>query len=658
MSLVALALAFQTPFAPLAVSPDLHEVANLKTFVEAAPLGPEHRRKLAQDLFFVSPADMPLPHYVYGENDYQNIPSLVTTDSILHLFHVAFDSTLRNMEQGPLYDRVGALTKHLLASSVQVRAKRKTAAGRAAATRLIAYFGVADRLLGQTSPIPADVKGVVGTELAAVKDAKGFVQSQVVPTKIDTSQFLVRGHYTRSPRLQRYFRTMMWYGLAPLQIKTQAGSVDPVGTRMAVAMAQAVRDAKLEGEWSAVYEPTTLYAGSVNSLTPIMGISVLRSMGGDPEAVDLQRFADAMAKLDPAIYRPSIKLQTGIAQGTVMKFMGQRGLLDGWVISRVTGLERPLPSGLDVMAALGSPAAKRLIEANQARLNPKSWNLYGPRLAEASSKISALPASEWVRNLYTGWLNTLRAKIQPVTHAAPAFMKKPAWADASLHGALASWAQLRHDTLLYGEQTAVEMGDGDEEKPTVKGFVEPNLAFFGRLEALVAQMQQGLVSRKLIDAGGRENLAELLDLVRFLHACAKKEVAGTRLTAAEHLRIRHLEGEFENITVMMLMRGMNYNTLTEDDRDMALVADIHTAVPLAFTVAVGHADDLVAIVPIDGKLWLARGPVFSYYEFTVPMEERMTDEQWKDRLREGKAPARPFWISSFFVPKAARPDDQ
>ncbi|MCO5298111.1 MAG: DUF3160 domain-containing protein [Fimbriimonadaceae bacterium] len=658
MSLVALVLALQAPFAAPALSPDLHEVANLKAFVEAAPLAPEHRRKLAQDLFFISPADMPLPHYVYGQNDYENIPSLVTTDSVLHLFHVAFDSTLRNMEQGPLYDRVGALTKHLLAAAIQVRAQRKTTAGHSAATRVIAYVGVADRLLGQTSPLPADVKPLVGDELVAIKDAKGFVPSNVVPSKVDMSQFLVRGHYTRSPRLQRYFRTMMWYGLVPLQLKTQAGALDAVGTRMAISLAQAVRDGRLEAEWQAVYEPTTLYAGSVNSLTPLMGISVLKELGGDPEAVDLQQFADAMAKLDPAIYRPSIKLQSGIAQGVVMKFMGQRGLLDGWVISRVTGLERPLPTGLDVMAALGSKAATDLIAKYPDQVNPRGWNLYRPRLEEAAAKVDALPETEWTRNLYTGWLNVLRAKIQPPTHAVPAFMRKSAWAQASLYGALASWAELRHDTLLYGEQTAVEMGDGDEEPPPLKGFVEPNVPFFDRLSALVSQMTRGLVARKLVDSDARENLGELADLVGFLGSCARKEVAGTSLSREEHLRIRHLEGEFENITVSMLMRGMNFNTLTEDDRDMALVADIHTADPLAFTVAVGHADDLIAIVPIDGKLYLARGPAFSYYEFTVPMSERMSDEQWKSRLREGKAPPRPFWVPSFFVAKPARHDDQ
>lgn len=120
------------------------------------------------------------------------------------------------------------------------------------------------------------------------------------------------------------------------------------------------------------------------------------------------------------------------------------------------------------------------------------------------------------------------------------------------------------------------------------------------------------------------------------------------------MRIRKIEGEIEEITTDLLMQGLNYNTLTQDDRDMALVADIHSADPLAFTVACGHADDLIAIVPIEGKLYLARGPVFSYYEFTVPMSERLTDEKWKAMLRDGKAPDRPFWTSDYRSAKPAR----
>ena len=657
-SLVACALVAQTPFPNPSLGPDLAGVANLKTFLKAVPLAPEHRQMLAKQGFFVATAGMPEPQYVYGENDYQNIPSLVTTDTVLHLFHLAFDSTLRNAEQAYLSPRLKVLTAKMLRAATQLRRAQKTADGAEAARRVVAYFGVADRLLGQSTPLPADVKTDVRTELQSVASHAGFAPSSVVPNKMDFGQFVVRGHYTKSPALGRYFKAMLWYGLAPFELRDSSGNVRTQPVRMALLVADALAASKSADAWTALYEPTTLYAGTVNSLTPLDVDGVRRASGGASESQNPAQVVAALAKKDPAIYKPSILLQTGVAQGLQMRFMGQRGLLDGWVISRVTGLERPLPSGLDVFDALGSPAAKRLIDADPHTYNPRGWSEYAARRTESRTKLATLPAAEWTRNLYLGWLDVLRAKVQRLAHPVPAFMETAAWGDQSLQGALASWAQLRHDTILYGEQTAVEMGDGDEVPPEVKGFVEPNVALYERLGTLVTKLKTGLAARKLLDGGTTQNLGDFGSLLAFLRSASKKEVSGTPLTKADHLRIRHIDGEYENIAVDLMMRGQQFNTLTQDDRDMALVADVHSAVPMAFTVACGHADDLVAVVPIDGKFYLARGPVFSYYEFLVPMSDRLTDERWKGLLRDDKAPPRPAWTRSFFVKKPARPDDQ
>jgi hypothetical protein len=87
---------------------------------------------------------------------------------------------------------------------------------------------------------------------------------------------------------------------------------------------------------------------------------------------------------------------------------------------------------------------------------------------------------------------------------------------------------------------------------------------------------------------------------------------------------------------------------------MALVADVHTGRDKALTVATGRADDLIAIVPIEGKLYFARGTAMSFYEFHQPISNRLTDEAWKKMLAQGKAPARPHWVNTFFTPVRAK----
>jgi hypothetical protein len=42
-------------------------------------------------------------------------------------------------------------------------------------------------------------------------------------------------------------------------------------------------------------------------------------------------------------------------------------------------------------------------------------------------------------------------------------------------------------------------------------------------------------------------------------------------------------------------------------------------------------------------LEVAVGGVYSYYEFTQPVSDRLTDEAWRDMLDRDAAPGRPTW---------------
>jgi len=81
---------------------------------------------------------------------------------------------------------------------------------------------------------------------------------------------------------------------------------------------------------------------------------------------------------------------------------------------------------------------------------------------------------------------------------------------------------------------------------------------------------------------------------------------------------------------------------------MALVSDVHTDVPRGKVLeeAVGNPGKVYAVVPFCGKQYLAVGACYSYYEFTKPMSQRMTDEEWQ-ALRD--KPPMPVWTKSFIV---------
>jgi len=66
--------------------------------------------------------------------------------------------------------------------------------------------------------------------------------------------------------------------------------------------------------------------------------------------------------------------------------------------------------------------------------------------------------------------------------------------------------------------------------------------------------------------------------------------------------------------------------------------------------ATGFIQEIYAAVPVDGKLRLAIGGVYSYYEFSWPMNDRLTDSKWREMLNAGKAPSPPAWTTTFTTP--------
>jgi hypothetical protein len=81
------------------------------------------------------------------------------------------------------------------------------------------------------------------------------------------------------------------------------------------------------------------------------------------------------------------------------------------------------------------------------------------------------------------------------------------------------------------------------------------------------------------------------------------------------------------------------------DRQVAAIADVITEPQSGQVLEEGVGDvlPLYAVVTIDGRPWLTRGGVFSYYEFHQPMSNRLTDDAWRDMAHR---PALPSWTSA------------
>ena len=227
-----------------------------------------------------------------------------------------------------------------------------------------------------------------------------------------------------------------------------------------------------------------------------------------------------------------------------------------------------------------------------------------------------------------------------------------------MNSSLSSWAELRHDTILYAKQSGAEMGGGPEGKP--QGYVEPDPEVYARLAYLAWRSREGLKERGMLPEKLAVAYGKFEDTLMFLKGIAEKELTNEQRTDEEYRRIQYFGGELERLTLQVIEGdegvGRWFEITNEADRNLACVADVHTSFGSCLEVGVGPAYRIYVVVPHpDGGLQIAKGGVFAYYEFAWPASDRLTDEKWQALLKSGQAPEQPEWTKSFVVPGSALP---
>lgn len=602
------------------VVPDLDKVEGIKQFD-----GPPAARELLKRNGFVV-----VPRFyrqIFSPYIHSGLPPFITTDSLHRTFHVIFEEQIKRVETALAGD-VAAITKTMLRS---VSAAEATEAQRLAR----GYFLVAQSLLsGDEAPVDAPKE--VAAELALIRAAQGVARSPLFGYDVDYSQLKPRGFYTETPLLQRYFRAMSWYGNAAFRL------VSDRETRAAMLIAE--RFAASEGVrkcWEKADRLYTHLIAPADDLTPLEYYPAA-SYAMDASAEDpLSACKRMLRKLrDPKINSMVIPPQDmprwrELSKG--LRFFGKRYVPDSEFFMDLTDPAVPgrgFPSGLDVMAVLGSARARELQDAAGESKLPG----YGDGFAKSRAALDALLAAKEPSH-YVETLKLTQTLLAPPGPEALPFMRTPAYADKNLMTALAMWTSLRHAWMLQAKQSVNYLCLGDEPPP---GWVEPNFAFHEQLHKLVLETLrvlgpvEGVEKRRLEDFGR---------LVRQVAATGRKQADRQELGADD----RDLFASY-GPTIARLGYFEEGSWKVEDNLPwMSLVADVHTELQSGQCLeeAVGAAMPIYVTVPHKGKCHLMAGGVYSYYEFRQPIGNRLADEEWRERLSAGRVPPIPGWASSF-----------
>ncbi len=625
---------FEAKVAGYKIAKDLSNIENISQFKGFTK---DQIKKLVNNGFVVLPSQTTKMYYTYDSNEYTGIPNFITSDSVLHLYHQFYDKSLINVESTYLYDDLELMTKQMLDKSLLLLNSLEDKELKELQKKNVVYFLTARMLIQNSTEVSAAVDGellaIARKEYELCDKAEGITASPLLQKDVDYSQFTVRGHYTRTEELGRFFRTMMWFGTFPYTFYSNSEYQYEnvlqalLISYMTFGKSEQICDAEL---WSNIYVPTSQYVGASDDIDVFTMNKLRREVYGDQEDPNLFNDEEYYSKLENAVRElPEPRIEGKVVLSSIgtekqFRFMGQRYILDSDILQDlITPILRPIPSGLDVMGVLGSGLAEQLqFEVYKPQ---DKWEEYTENYREWKEKVAGFGAEEWSANLYTGWLWTLQDALKEydANSGMPFFMTTQAWRNKALSTALGSYTELKHDTVLYGKQAMAEMGGAVEYAKY--HYVEPQVELYSKLYYLTDYTINVLKDLGMLNESLRNGATEYKELLQLLIQCSVKELRNEPLSKEENDRLLRYGGSMENISGNFLKGIVNDDYPSIEISDM-LVSDVSSANGSYLSLGTGYFDLIYVITPVNGKLYLSRGSVYSHYEFVS--NQRLTDEDW------------------------------
>ncbi|MFX0090496.1 MAG: DUF3160 domain-containing protein [Candidatus Hodarchaeota archaeon] len=588
---------------------------------------------------------------------YEGMPKarFVTTDLCLHAYHVLYDISLRILEGTYFAQDFETMLQTLRTDQILLNGTVTDAKVHDALNKNIAYLSIMLYLLDNTTnPIPSEVADAVNLELANIEAGQAAV-SAIFGYEEDYTQYKVRGHYTRNDLLTNYFKAMMYAGRMGFLLQSPFGEIE-MGiehTRMALLLISSFNTTigaeSIWDYWDRIYQPTTFYVGSSDDLTALEYYQIWKTFSspqGDLLAnttLILDIINAAQSYRNPLINSMFVNEAFDPANVTKgFRLMGQRFIPDSYIFQQLVHTKVPqrlMPNGLDIFSVFGSPRA-----AYYLQMENQTYPGYNTQILKLREEFGNLTEYDWTQNLYWLWLFSLFPLLKPATDGYPQFMLSNAWSDKALMTALGSWAELRHDTILYAKQSYTQVTSFNPSLP--RGYVEPYPEVYARLGSLVRLMKNGLETRGLTITGFSEKLDQMAEVFDRLVTISIKELENQPFTEDDFTFILGAGSQIGSIASYSDPNASEY--VSEADDRMAIIADVHTDpnTGKVLEVATGNPFVIYVVVPDpSGNLRLTRGGTFSYYEFKHPMTDRLSDEEWHEML-DTAPPDLPEWIKT------------
>ncbi len=649
--------------------------------------------QLIKENGFVVTERKEVENYIKGYyNIYVNdLPVYISADVFNHALFYTMTKSMKLMESKYINNLLYSLIADIRTSIPNLNALSKNEEYTNAIRDLDVIFCVAQNLANQdanyASPhFQADKSYAVSISemiLSSVENGNpsGIVDIELPSKfnlkKVDLSQYKPRGHYD-TEELRSYFMSMMWMGRLFLTIPASEDAMaDEKSSVIMTGLVQdLIADQQINEKYQKLDKLLEFYISEQNNLTPkeVEVAYEALNLNNMAEVIDnnkLWEYCLALRATEKGVQLYNTQVVEDIEfeddghSPQYFALLGQRPTVDAFIFGNVVypklenGARRMLPEAMDVLFALGNDAASHLLG------NEINKYGYASNLSSARYLFDNMSDKEWESSIYNLWINVLRTlNPQKNREEDPKFMQAAAWQHKNMSTQLASWAELRHLTVLYVKQSYTGM-------PTCEFpdfFIGPRPEYF---EAM-GKLNQRIVEMMDLVLEDEPSLHELANQSTFFNSkkvifdklkdISQKQYNGSPFSDEDIQYIREMvfvhpmsggctgDGNHINGWLYTLFHEFEDVALDEVGNNLKptkITTDVHTSPANEDGYLVGwvkHAatgDQNYCTIVTDnqsGNLTTYTGVVNSYYEYVTENFQRDTDAEWLEKMDQIPSP--------------------
>ncbi len=622
---------------------------------------------------------------------HSDLPVFISTDAILHAFHRSYDDILKDCELGYIIPKIQELILAIKQSyPIIISRYGNNVYMQERIKDLDFYISVPAKLLDEVyQPYFSENIAKVDSYLTYIYNEQPE-QINFLSTKarnIDFSQFKPRGHYTdlNYPILAKYFRAMMWFGRIELYLIAPSGVLEippfnDIKRQIIVSylMLESIENMNL-ANYENIEEMIRFFVGfqdnvNLNHLKELRSELNFNNADYLIDSLNTVAFQNALAQKSYAgqMILSQILTSNGISGDSIKPassflLFGQRFVVDSYVTGSVVFdkiryngavIRRMLPNPLDVLFALGNDAALQLLQDELEQYK------YSQNLGALRYLIDTYQQDFWQYSFYNSWLAAIRALNPPnrlSRNELPPFMQTGAYWQQKMNTQLSSWAELRHDNLLYAKQSYT----GVPICSYPYSYVEPFPEMYSNLKTISDLTINAFNNFNYSQFYAKDKIIQYFTKLKStcdtLEVISQKELANVELNNAEKeflTRMLRLQNTGCSITYDGWYSNMYYNNESLEDLISSnyVIADYHTSpadengAPVGFVkhAGTGKVDLLITAVTMpDGNNVAFVGPTYSFYDYTTLNFLRLTDEEWKNTHLS--LAQRPDWVNIYLA---------